>query len=220
MPEDKKTIKVRLHHIEYGVYLEVWKVQTEEGSPKRYVGRDMSCCDRLWSALCDAPYGCCEPDCHLSKAVEIIVCDKNWNEHLIDGNDRELYPESFPTLEETHDSEWAAVKKQIPGVTKEGFSTWIEAKMPPNVSDIDRLNWQAPTHYDVIETKVLRRFAWLGENYVVLRQTNRHTMCDAIWYGYFTSKEKLEQYESLTFFYGYEYGDQLTNSLKEKLTKK
>ena len=54
MPEDKKTIKVRLHHIEYGVYLEVWKVQTEEGSPKRYVGRDMSCCDRLWSALCDA----------------------------------------------------------------------------------------------------------------------------------------------------------------------
>ncbi len=51
MPEDKKTIKVRLHHIEYGVYLEVWKVQTEEGSPKRYVGRDMSCCDRLWSAL-------------------------------------------------------------------------------------------------------------------------------------------------------------------------
>ena len=37
MPEDKKTIKVRLHHIEYGVYLEVWKVQTEEGSPKRYV---------------------------------------------------------------------------------------------------------------------------------------------------------------------------------------
>lgn len=220
MPEDKKTIKVRLHHIEYGVYLEVWKVQTEEGSPKRYVGRDMSCCDRLWSALCDAPYGCCEPECHLSKAVEIIVCDKNWNEQLRDGNDRELYPESFPTLEETHDSEWAAVKKQIPGVTKEGFSTWIEAKMPPNVSDINRLNWQAPTHYDVIETKVLRRFAWLGENYVVLRQTNRHKMCNAFWYEYFTSKEKLEQYESLTFFYGYEYGDQLTNSLKEKLTKK
>ena len=133
---------------------DVYKRQ-EEGSPKRYVGRDMSCCDRLWSALCDAPYGCCEPDCHLSKAVEIIVCDKNWNEQLRDGNDRELYPESFPTLEETHDSEWAAVKKQIPGVTKEGFSTWIEAKMPPNVSDINRLNWQAPTHYDVIETKAV-----------------------------------------------------------------
>lgn len=55
MPEDKKTIKVRLHHIEYGVYLEVWKVQTEEGSPKRYVGRDMELLVTAFGVPCVTP---------------------------------------------------------------------------------------------------------------------------------------------------------------------
>lgn len=37
---DYKEIKVRLHHIDSGNCTEVWEVQTEEGRPGRYLGRD------------------------------------------------------------------------------------------------------------------------------------------------------------------------------------
>ena len=32
--------------------------------------------------------------------LTLIVCDKNWNEVLRDGTDRERFPESFPSLDE------------------------------------------------------------------------------------------------------------------------
>lgn len=38
--QDYKEIKVRLHHIDRGNCTEVWEVQTEEGKPGRYLGRD------------------------------------------------------------------------------------------------------------------------------------------------------------------------------------
>ncbi|MCS2443077.1 hypothetical protein NXX09_24065 [Bacteroides uniformis] len=94
---DNKEIRVRLHHIDRGNCTEVWEVQTEKGKPKRYLGRDDGYGPKEWYTLCDAPYGYCERDCHVREDLTLIVCDKDWNEVLRDGTDRERFPESFPS---------------------------------------------------------------------------------------------------------------------------
>ena len=67
----------------------VWEVQTEKGKPRRYLGRDDGYGPKEWYTLCDAPYGYCERDCHVREDLTLIVCDKDWNEVLRDGTDRE-----------------------------------------------------------------------------------------------------------------------------------
>lgn len=101
---DNKEIRVRLHHIDRGNCTEVWEVQTEKGKPRRYLGRDDGYGPKEWYTLCDAPYGYCERDCHVREDLTLIVCDKDWNEVLRDGTDRERFPESFPSLDEACNS--------------------------------------------------------------------------------------------------------------------
>lgn len=67
-----------------------------EGEARRYLGRDDGYGPKEWYTLCDAPYGYCERDCHVREDITLIVCDKDWNEVLRDGTDRERFPESFP----------------------------------------------------------------------------------------------------------------------------
>ena len=108
---DNKEIRVRLHHIDRGNCTEVWEVQTEKGKPKRYLGRDDGYGPKEWYTLCDAPYGYCERDCHVREDLTLIVCDKDWNEVLRDGTDRERFPESFPSLDEACNEAWSKVVK-------------------------------------------------------------------------------------------------------------
>ena len=82
--QDYKEIKVRLHHIDRGNCTEVWEVQTEEGKPGRYLGRDDGYGPKEWYTLCDAPYGYCERDCHVRTDLILVICDKEWNEVLRD----------------------------------------------------------------------------------------------------------------------------------------
>ena len=103
---DNKEIRVRLHHIDRGNCTEVWEVQTEKGKPRRYLGRDDGYGPKEWYTLCDAPYGYCERDCHVREDLTLIVCDKDWNEVLRDGTDRERFPESFPSLDEACNEAW------------------------------------------------------------------------------------------------------------------
>ena len=108
---DNKEIRVRLHHIDRGNCTEVWEVQTEKGKPRRYLGRDDGYGPKEWYTLCDAPYGYCERDCHVREDLTLIVCDKDWNEVLRDGTDRERFPESFPSLDEACNEAWSKVVK-------------------------------------------------------------------------------------------------------------
>ena len=139
---DNKEIRVRLHHIDRGNCTEVWEVQTEKGKPRRYLGRDDGYGPKEWYTLCDAPYGYCERDCHVREDLTLIVCDKDWNEVLRDGTDRERFPESFPSLDEACNEAWSKVVKVLPHVTHKGFGQWITKQSFLPLSQTEELNWR------------------------------------------------------------------------------
>ncbi|KAA6302833.1 MAG: hypothetical protein EZS26_001003 [Candidatus Ordinivivax streblomastigis] len=198
-----KQINVRLHHINSGDCIEVWQSEVLNGK-QIYYGRGTHI-EHDWSYLSDAPNGFCEKSHRVSNEVEFIVCDKNWNELLRDGNDKKRYPNSFPTLYELCIKEWNTIKEKYPRVTRNGFSKWIWAKSPQPLHGAEDLNWR--DYYNrTTHTKVLHKFIYLGETYVIIRLSKQHTKCDAKWYEYFASRKAATKYESYAIFYGYEYG--------------
>lgn len=210
MAKEKSEIKIRLHHINDGDCLEVWEAQAEEGKHKLYLGRDTFHPEQSWRYLCDAPDGCCERGWAVENSIELVICDKQWNELFRDGNNSERFPDSFPTFDEINSSEWGKIRDKYPCVTKDGFIEWIEAKMPTNLNDLDRLNW-VNHRSEVTNTEILHQFTWVGENYAVFRLTRKHTLCHAIWYVYVTCKENRDYCDSYSSFIGYEYGEVINN---------
>ena len=154
---DNKEIRVRLHHTDRGNCTEVWEVQTEKGKPGRYLGRDDGYGPKEWYTLCDAPYGCCERDCHVREDLTLIVCDKNWNEVLRDGMDRSRFPESFPSLDEACNEAWSKVVKGLPHVTHKGFGQWITKQSFLPLSQTEELNWR-DCYSEEEASEVLLRF--------------------------------------------------------------
>lgn len=209
MAEEKKEYRIRYHHAESDDYLEVWEVQTKEGKPSIYLGRDTGFSRQNWCYLCDAPYGYNERDADIAPSITLIICDKEWNEQFRGGNDAELYPDNFPTLEEQSQSEGAKVRNEYPGMTREGLTEWLELKMPEYIGDHDRLNWR---HHrsEVVNIEMLHKFTWIGEKCAVFKVTRKHTMCEAVWYEYLTGRENKKSDEAYISFIGYEYGDHIT----------
>ncbi len=189
---DNKEIRVRLHHIDRGNCTEVWEVQTEKGKPKRYLGRDDGYGPKEWYTLCDAPYGYCERDCHVREDLTLIVCDKDWNEVLRDGTDRERFPESFPSLDEACNEAWSKVVKVLPHVTHKGFGQWITKQSFLPLSQTEELNWR-DSYYEEEASEILSRFTWIGEEYAIFKVTQRHTKCDAQWYEYYAGKTNRQE---------------------------
>lgn len=185
---DYKEIKVRLHHIDRENCTEVWEVQTEKGKPRRYLGRDDGYGPKEWYTLCDAPYGYCERDCHVREDLTLIICDKDWNEVLRDGTDRERFPESFPSLDEVCDKAWDKVVKVLPHVTHKGFGLWITKQSFLPLSQTEELNWR-DSYYEEEASEILSRFTWIGEEYAIFKVTQRHTKCDARWYEYYAGRQ-------------------------------
>ncbi len=68
-------------------------------------------------------------------------CDKDWNEVLRDGTDRERFPESFPSLDEACNEAWSKVVKVLPHVTHKGFGQWITKQSFLPLSQTEELNW-------------------------------------------------------------------------------
>ena len=200
---DNKEIRVRLHHIDRGNCTEVWEVQTEKGKPKRYLGRDDGYGPKEWYTLCDAPYGYCERDCHVREDLTLIVCDKDWNEVLRDGTDRERFPESFPSLDEACNEAWSKVVKVLPHVTHKGFGQWITKQSFLPLSQTEELNWR-DSYYEEEASEILSRFTWIGEEYAIFKVTQRHTKCDAQWYEYYAGKTNRQEHEWYTRFFGYD----------------
>ena len=203
---DNREIRVRLHHIDRGNCTEVWEVQTEKGKPGRCLGRDDGYGPKEWYTLCDAPYGYCERDCHVREDLTLIVCDKNWNEVLRDGTDRERFPESFPSLDEACNEEWSKVVKGLPHVTHKGFGQWITKQSFLPLSQTEELNWRDCYHEEEA-SEILSRFTWIGEEYAIFKVTQRHTKCDARWYEYYAGKMHRREHEWYARFFGYEYHD-------------
>ena len=193
---DNKEIRVRLHHIDRGNCTEVWEVQTEKGKPKRYLGRDDGYGPKEWYTLCDAPYGYCERDCHVREDLTLIVCDKDWNEVLRDGTDRERFPESFPSLDEACNEAWSKVVKVLPHVTHKGFGQWITKQSFLPLSQTEELNWR-DSYYEEEASEILSRFTWIGEEYAIFKVTQRHTKCDAQWYEYYAGKTNRQEHECI-----------------------
>lgn len=194
---DNKEIRVRLHHIDRGNCTEVWEVQTEKGKPRRYLGRDDGYGPKEWYTLCDAPYGYCERDCHVREDLTLIVCDKDWNEVLRDGTDRERFPESFPSLDEACNEAWSKVVKVLPHVTHKGFGQWITKQSFLPLSQTEELNWR-DSYYEEEASEILSRFTWIGEEYAIFKVTQRHTKCDAQWYEYYAGKTNRQEHEWYT----------------------
>lgn len=216
---DYKEIKVRLHHIDRRNCTEVWEVQTEVGKPVRYLGRDDGFGPKEWYTLCDAPYGYCERDCHVRTDLTLVICDKDWNEVLRDGTDRERFPESFPSLDEACNEAWSKVVKELPHVTRGGFREWITKQSFLPLSQTEVQNW-SDCYYEEETSEVLSRFTWIGEEYAIYRVTQRHTKCDARWYEYYAGKAKLRQHEGYTRFFAYEYRDRHISDVLRTLGKR
>ena len=184
---DNKEIRVRLHHIDRGNCRKYGRCRQRRGSPDAIW--DVT---RLWTEgvvpLCDAPYGYCERDCHVREDLTLIVCDKDWNEVLRDGTDRERFPESFPSLDEACNEAWSKVVKVLPHVTHKGFGQWITKQSFLPLSQTEELNWR-DSYYEEEASEILSRFTWIGEEYAIFKVTQRHTKCDAQWYEYYAGRQ-------------------------------
>lgn len=216
---NNREIRVRLHHIDSGNCTEVWEVRTEEDKPARYLGRDDGFGQKEWYTLCDAPYGYCERDCHVREDLTLVICDKEWNEVLRDGMDRERFPESFPSLEEACHEAWGKVVKDLPRVTRSGFGEWITKQSFLPLSQTEEANWRL-CYYEEEASEIIARFTWIGEEYAIFRVTQRHTKCDARWYEYYAGKVHREEYESYARFFAYEYHERHIVEVLETLGRR
>lgn len=203
---NNKEIKVRLHHIDSGNCTEVWEAQPEEGRPHRYLGRDDGFGPKEWYTLCDASYGYCERDCHVRENLTLVICDKDWNEVLRDGMDRERFPESFPSLDEACNKAWEKIVQGLPHATRKGFGQWILKQSLQPLNQTEEANWRY-CHYETVACETLARFTWIGEEYGIFRITRQHTKCDARWYEYYAGRTHRKEYEGYARFFAYEYRD-------------
>ena len=198
-----KELHVRLHHVRKGECQEIWEVQPEKGKRPRHLSRD-TYGEHEWYRVCDAPYGYCERDYPLHEDIELVVCDRQWQPLFRDGNDRERFPKPFPTLEEKCIEEWNKIHAGYPHVSKRGFGEWILAQSLRKLYNADEMNW-VHSRYTVVKEEILSRFTYLGEEKAIIRQTVKHTLCEAEWHEYFAGKEIRDQYDGFDLFFGYEY---------------
>lgn len=204
---EKKQVFIKLHHIRSGECIEVWQSKPENGKCTYYARDTYS--GHSWSYLSDAPNGYCEKVCYVSDNIEFAVCDKKWNVILFDGNDSEKYPNGFFTLEEMCKLKWAHIQEnRFPNVTREGFSAWLDKKKPANISYDDSINWTS-FRFETVNKETLSSFTWIGEEYIIIRVHQRHTLCEAEWYDYFASRKDREQYESYISWFGCEFNSEM-----------
>ena len=165
-----------------------------------YLGRDFDFHD--FSYLSDAPNGYCEKDFSCGPHLNRIVCDQKWNELFRTGNNYLLYPETFPSLRKTCQTEWESIKGNYPNPVNE-YKEWINTFRPEKLNNHDGLNWDHSYYKNIdpdfiledshmtthepdgnFKTEIRHTFTWMTEEYHIIRYAHKHTMCDARWYVY------------------------------------
>lgn len=210
----RQQLKVKLLRIETGHCMEIWQsesVPTKNPKINRllYFGRDTA--DGSWSYLNDAPNGYCEPSHQVGPHLTLVVCDSKWNELFHSGNNKLLYPESFPTLPKVCKTEWEKIKDKYPNAVSNGLQTWLDTMKPEKLERGDDLNWDRLctilnpdslledsiiiTHESLgdFKTEKLHTFQWLGCDYHIIRYAYQHTKCDACWYEYMVVSMKIKK---------------------------
>lgn len=221
-------IKVRLHHTIRDIYLEVWQSETIN-KKTLWLGR-YTYGPHLWYYLSDAPYGYCEPVCHINPSIEFICCDKDWKEVLRDSNNAVRHSNRFPSLEELCRKEWAKIKDKYPDTTKDCICDWLDAKMPEDVSYDDKINWRSHRYaiidpdniiegldwikrvsHPAIKTETIHSFQFMHETYKIVRIAKKHLLCDALWWEYIAVCP--DSGGNYACWYAYEYDTINTNRI-------
>lgn len=204
-------IKVRFHSADCAWCRELWEVYTEEGRQRRYVIRDTADPGGCWETACGE---FCEPGSPVRDDVTFILCDHDWNEQARTGNDRTRFPKPFPTLEQACFEEWDNLPTAATLLPIHEFRQWIAKWKPQDLPYLEDINWCDNSHKP-IQREILHRFNYCGAKLAVIRLTQRHTLCRAIWRKYFVGEEVLGDYESYIQLFGYECGNYIiqTNPL-------
>ncbi|MCS2956954.1 hypothetical protein NXX53_06640 [Bacteroides salyersiae] len=187
--------------------LEIWKA-LYNGKKECYVARD-TLGGNIWSLVIGEPDGYLELDGRINSNVDIIICDKTGKEHYRDGNNRELYPVSFPTLEQVCTAEWDMVKSfHAATLTTQEHADWLTEKMPPNVEYLQKLNWTTNYH-TITATHYIRPFSYIGIGYCILRVDKKHNLCNASWSEFYVAIKVDGKYQSNVFSIGIELDNNL-----------
>lgn len=187
--------------------LEIWRV-TNNGKRKRYIARDTSG-GYLWSYVVGGLDDYLELDRFINPDIDIIICDETGKEYYRDSNNRKLYPETFPTLEEVCIAEWDMVKSfHAATLSEQEHAAWLTEKMPVNVDYVQKLNWT--THYHkVTATHYIRPFSYIGTDYCILRVDKSHELCDATWSEFYVAIKVDGVYQSNVYSIGIELDNNL-----------
>ena len=201
MNKSTKTIKVRHHSDDIGFCREIWQGQSMTGKTL-WLQRDTHCGD--WSYLSSGPEGDCEPDYSVPKNIDIVICNSDWIAYYHDGNDKERFPEGFPTFEQICQKHWNTIKEQhLPTVGTPDLYHFLEEVKPDNLSYLDSINWGYNYYHNIdpdnflkdgirvsredkgdYKTTFLLQFEYMGKQYHIVRYAQHHSMCNARWYMY------------------------------------
>lgn len=201
MDNNKKEIQVRHHSTDIGLCREIWQVKPENDKT-RWLQRDTEGGD--WSYLSSGPKGYCEPEHRVPKNIDIVICNSDWIEYYRDGNNRDLYPDGFPTFEQACQKHWNTIRGQhLPTVGTPELAAWLEEVKTDDISNIDKLNWNYNYYHNIdpdnfmadgirvnredkgdFKTAFLLHFDYMGKRYHIVRYAQHHSMCNARWYMY------------------------------------
>lgn len=217
---NRKEIKVRQHSTNAGFCYEIWEGQSDLNRTI-WLYRNTPSGD--WGYLSSGPEGYCEPEGPLSKDIDIIICNSDWVEFYRTGNDKERFPDEFPTFEEVCQQHWNTIKhRHLPIIGTHEHYKWLEKAKPDNISDLDKLNWSLHRYKNIdpenimedslrvsredkgdFKTTLLLMFEYMGKNYHIVRIAKQHTMCHARWYEYAVVFLKEGRFNNLKHWFGY-----------------
>lgn len=199
-PRVKKSYTVRLNRIDKANCREIWETKPGQEEKVRYFSRDIHGLHG-W-CYSGGPYS--EDICCVENNVQFEICDKQWNPLLVDGTNKEQFPASFHSLEQLCKQNWSEIKDRFPDVKEEGLQSWLEEKMPKDVSDHDRINW-SHSLFTVIKQETLASFTFIGETYNIIRVHKKHSLCPAEWYVYLVKRENRKQHEDYSAWFDIEF---------------
>lgn len=195
---EENEIKVYHHSTNDGFCCEIWVGKTNSDK-KLWLGRDTE--HGGWSYL-TAEYH--EPLEAVPENIVIVICNSEWKEYYRTGNDRERFPDGFPTFEQVCEEHWNSIKHEhLPTVGTPELVRFLEEIKPDNLNNLDNLNWSYNRYHNIdpdnlmndgirvsradkgdFKTIILKDFDYMDKQYHIVRFAQHHSMCNARWYMY------------------------------------
>jgi hypothetical protein len=213
-------IKAFCYTSDSGYSREIWKGMTDKGN-EIWIMRDTQ--DGHWSYLSSGPEGYCEPENSIPKNVDILICNNYWEVFYRTGNDKERFPDGFPTFEQACEKHWASIKNDhLPTVGTPELKAWLDQVKPDGLSYLDSINWNYHRYNNIdpdllmvddyrvsreekgdFKTTILLQFDYMGRQYHIVRKAVQHSMCNARWYVYVVVKFVDGKFDGNYYWFGY-----------------